>query len=570
MKHNDLKTYLLNNLFVNGKYNSGRIKKFITDEIKTTIFNYTSNCNGDSFSERIYWIINDLTDYPKKCLQCENPITYWRSISEPYETVFCSKKCKSVSPITKEKVKNTNLEKYGDEWNITSKSSQEKRKSTNLKKYGVENYFQSDHFKNSIEDILIEKYNVNNISKSENIKNKKKQTYMDRFGYDNPTKNPEIRSKINDTNIIRYGCSNPLVSEKLKPVIKTTLKEKYGSNHPKQIHLSDDQLNILHNKQLFIEYWNSMPRSDFLSFLGISYSELCKKEIEYGIRNKQQSGLEAQISTLLDQLKIEYLSNNRSIVSPYELDFYLPKLKLAIEANGLYWHGEINNQNRLYHLNKTLKCIDNDIHLIQIWENEINHQWPIVTSRIRSHLNLNKKVMARKCSIQQLSKEEERQFFNKTHIQGHINSKQCYGLFCDGFLMAAMSFKASRFNKQFDYEILRYSSDLNTNVVGGASKLFNYFIKTHNPNSIITYADRRWGEGKFYESLGFTFSHSSTPNYFYFKDRDKLLSRINFQKHKLKDKLEFYNDSLSEWENMKANGWDRIWDCGNNVYHWFK
>ena len=51
------------------------------------------------------------------------------------------------------------------------------------------------------------------------------------------------------------------------------------------------------------------------------------------------------------------------------------------------------------------------------------------------------------------------------------------------------------------------------------------------------------------------------------RDRlDILLSRLNFQKHKLEKKLEFFDPEKSEYENMKANGYFRIFDCGNMVF----
>jgi hypothetical protein len=43
-------------------------------------------------------------------------------------------------------------------------------------------------------------------------------------------------------------------------------------------------------------------------------------------------------------------------------------------------------------------------------------------------------------------------------------------------------------------------------------------------------------------------------------------SRIDFQKHKLKNKLDFYNKNLTEIENMKLNNYHRIFDCGNIKY----
>jgi hypothetical protein len=104
--------------------------------------------------------------------------------------------------------------------------------------------------------------------------------------------------------------------------------------------------------------------------------------------------------------------------------------------------------------------------------------------------------------------------------------------------------------------------------MGGASKLWSYFVKNHNPKSVITYADRRYSDGTFYEKIGFKKIGISKPNYFYFKNTINLLSRLNFQKNKLSGKLEKFDACLTEWENMQLNGYDRIWDCGNHVFVW--
>jgi len=43
-----------------------------------------------------------------------------------------------------------------------------------------------------------------------------------------------------------------------------------------------------------------------------------------------------------------------------------------------------------------------------------------------------------------------------------------------------------------------------------------------------------------------------------------------FQKHKLEKMLDTFNPNLTEFENMKMNGYDRIWDCGNVKFVWNK
>ena len=118
------------------------------------------------------------------------------------------------------------------------------------------------------------------------------------------------------------------------------------------------------------------------------------------------------------------------------------------------------------------------------------------------------------------------------------------------------------------WELYRFCSKTNTSVVGGASKLLNYFIKTYNPKKIISYADRRWSAGNLYEKIGFKKVSDTPPNYWYFGRGNsyKRHHRFGFAKHTLSKKLEIFDPNLSEWENMKANGWDRIWDCGSIKY----
>lgn len=57
---------------------------------------------------------------------------------------------------------------------------------------------------------------------------------------------------------------------------------------------------------------------------------------------------------------------------------------------------------------------------------------------------------------------------------------------------------------------------------------------------------------------------------YYRKGYQLLESRIKYQKHKLLKLLKAFSPSLTEWENMKNNGYDRIWDCGNDVWIWNK
>ena len=163
------------------------------------------------------------------------------------------------------------------------------------------------------------------------------------------------------------------------------------------------------------------------------------------------------------------------------------------------------------------------------------------------------------------------------HIQGPTNNEiYRIGLYYSDVLVSAMSFGTSRFNKNYEYELLRFCNIPYTSIPGPASRLFKKFIKVYNPENIISYSDRRLFEsGNLYSTLGFSFAYNSQINYWYFKNRysdyyHKLEHRSNYMKHKLKDKLTNFDPNLTEFENMENNGYFRIYDCGNKVYTYKK
>ena len=120
-----------------------------------------------------------------------------------------------------------------------------------------------------------------------------------------------------------------------------------------------------------------------------------------------------------------------------------------------------------------------------------------------------------------------------------------------------------RYNKKYDIEILRFCNKLNTIVVGGLSKLTKVLKER---GTIITYCDLRYSDGSSYTKSGYVQISQSKPGYYYLKNNTRY-SRINFQKYKLNNLLEHFDPHITEWENMQLNGYDRIWDCGNLVFH---
>jgi hypothetical protein len=114
------------------------------------------------------------------------------------------------------------------------------------------------------------------------------------------------------------------------------------------------------------------------------------------------------------------------------------------------------------------------------------------------------------------------------------------------------------------YELLRFCNKLYTNVVGGASKLFKYFIRNYKYDEILTYADRSWSKGELYEKLGFNFISKTVPNYYYVVNSIRQY-RFNYRKNILVK--EGFNPSLTEHEIMLERNIYRIYDSGNLKYN---
>lgn len=277
--------------------------------------------------------------------------------------------------------------------------------------------------------------------------------------------------------------------------------------------------------------------------------------------SKKESNFESKIKDFLDIHGIEYIENTKDIIGPLELDIYIPSHKMAIECNGVYWHSEGMGKSRNYHINKTKLCDSSNIDLIHIFDLLWDDRSKAYKSILLSKLGLNDKIHARKCQVIVPSRSQERNFLEKFHLQGYIPSSERLALAHEDKIVSIITLKRPRYNKKYDYEILRFCSRSGITVVGGFSRLMHRY----KDRNIITYADKCISKGKTYRRYGMKEQKDSKPGYHYFKS-GRLFSRNKFQKHKLHKILDSFDPNLTEYKNMKNNGYDRYWDCGNKVF----
>jgi hypothetical protein len=487
------------------------------------------------FTERVYHILNNLNKKPLCKLEgCENHPKFI-SINQGYLN-FCSPKHLRNSPEFK-----TKLGAYFKDPDKVNKRT-EKIKRTSLKKYGTDNPSKSKIVKEKIST----KNKTNNQLFGEEIKKKRKETSLLKYGSEFSSQNPEVRERMKKSNLensYRLLFHSNRLKNKVDPLF--TFDEFVGSTDWKH----EYPFKCKKCGEIFYDnlYGGRVPRC--YKCYPISY----QSQIEIDIRNWLAELIETQHNRLFDKT--------------HELDIFIPSKNVGIEMNGNYWHSELGGKrDKNYHLNKTNFFKSKGIQILHIFEDEWNDKQDIAKSIILSKLGLiQNKIYARKCQIKEVEKTTARQFLFNNHIQGDTDSKVHLGLYFQNELVSLMSFSKPRYNKNYNWELVRFCNKINTNVIGGASKILNYFQQNHS-GSIISYADLRFSTGELYKTLGFELLHQSDPNYYYLEKYKNRIHRLQFQKHKLKDKLKIFDPNLTEWQNMQLNGYDRIWDCGNLVF----
>ena len=190
------------------------------------------------------------------------------------------------------------------------------------------------------------------------------------------------------------------------------------------------------------------------------------------------------------------------------------------------------------------------------------------------------KIYARKCRVSEISASESMEFLNKNHRQGGVNSPIRLGLFYGDELVSVMTFGKMRRTIGTDstslldcYELVRFCSKLNTSVIGGAGKLFNYFISTHSPNRIRSFSDRAHTRGNLYDKLGFSKLRVSDPGYVWVDSRtDISYHRVSAQKKNIKNFLKDDSIDLSKTEKqiMEEHGFVQVFDSGTITWEWVK
>jgi hypothetical protein len=275
---------------------------------------------------------------------------------------------------SRNKFKQTNLQKYGVENVFQNEEIKDKIKKVILKKYGVENPNQLDETKKKSKKTKLEKYGNENYVNIQKIKN----TCLEKYGVDHVSKTDFYVDKCIKTCIKRYGLKHYSQTEEYKKRCKKTCLEKYGTESSN----SNNQVKEKKKKTKLEKYSNEnyinlekMKQTSFEKY-GVNYPiqniDIFNKQRISGFKLKhyKETNLTYQGSYELDFLEkfsdkinikngttIKYSTNK-----VYFPDFFISELNLIIEIKSEY----TLNLHKEKNLEKQKACLEQGFNFIFI------------------------------------------------------------------------------------------------------------------------------------------------------------------------------------------------------------
>lgn len=307
------------------------------------------------------------------------------------------------------------------------------------------------------------------------------------------------------------------------------------------------------------ELRNKLTREKCMNKYGVPFA--CMRE-EARISKGSNSKPNLDFLKLLENNNLKY--EREFSVGDFQYDFKINNI--LIEINPARTHsvdtlpfGRIPFE-KDYHKRKTDEAINSKYRCIHIFD------WENSETIISSTLLEKEKVYARKCKVQLVSKESAEVFLTNHHIQGYAKDKIRIGLFYKNELISLMTFGKPRYNKKYEWELVRYCS--NKNVVGGSEKLFKHFIEKYNPLNIISYCDMSKFTGETYTKLGFKLIRDGKPSCHWYNQSKKHHITDNLLRQQGFDRLfgTTFGKGTSNAELMLQHGYIRIYDCGQKTF----
>lgn len=461
----------------------------------------------------------------------------------------------------------------------------EKMEKVFTEKYGVKRPYELLEFRKKSKTTMEERYGVRHYAQAPEFREKAKNTFIEKYGVDNPWKVDEIQQKAIKTSgkLKEYILSNGetvnvrgydgkgydwlLENGYNFGDIKyeyegETYRYNFEGKSKKYIpdfQVGEDVYEVKSWWTFFRDIEKNLVKMNSVIDSGKNFYFLIFSGGENPIRISFENYNELTTLAVFDFLEVD-ISEEFFLFTDYGILF-------PLKGAHFIYHNNIENEFVPDKVKELVKDRDRKLKTVVIFNDLLESSYEKMKSRVLNLLGRNlKRVYARKCVVKEIESKIGREFIEKYHMQGYASgrSQKFYGLYLGEELLSVMQFGRARFKKEDltegVWELLRFCNLPETSVIGGASKIFEYFKKSEEWTRIISYADSSWSSGEVYIQLGFRLE-GHTNGYWYLNENLERLHRAKFQKYKLVEMG--FDKEKTERQITEEMGLLRFEDLGN-------
>ncbi len=400
----------------------------------------------------------------------------------------------------------TNQAKYGSSSPFGSKEVRDKARAT----------FESNGYLNPFEDKAIQDKALQKSFRNQQVQESLRKRFFDKHGVVSPMQVPEYkaaaiaamdeewRKKVRDGTRAAIVTPEATLAVERSNVAKFNLKYRTAFQTVQECRaysLRNDgfqAIDVIPSSHDSSKFWakHSVCGKDVLiHFTSSNIPCACP------ICSSQQTKFEIELKLFIrDLVGDSTIDRDRTVISPKEIDIFLPSFSVGFEINGAFSHNSsiqpYHFSDRIlphvevsYHADKTSRALSGGIKLYHLWE---HYPISLCKSFIRAKLGFCQKLYARNLRLDAVTQSESESFLKENHFQGSARSIFRVGLFDNEKLVQLLCFR-NRSNGVM--EIARNATLCNYVVTGGFTRLLHHstqYIHQHYPHihQIITYADR--------------------------------------------------------------------------------
>lgn len=378
----------------------------------------------------------------------------------------------------------------------------------------------------NMQKTILERYGVKHPSQSSALSQKARLIMKEKYGVEYTAQSDILRAKMQQTMLKRYGKKHYVETKSFQAKSSTTCKEKHGVDWPCQ------------------------------------YPQ-CIKSLEEAIGHSKP---EQEFADILDKKNIQY--EREFPIRGFKYDFKIDNFLFEINPSGthnvnfgLFGH---EPKKKSYHYTKYSVAKEYNFHCVHIFD------WDDKEKIIRLFLEKKERIFARDCIVKNVSVEEANRFLTDNHLQGYARDDIRIGLYKKNtcLLVAIITFAKPRYNKNFQYELVRLCTI--KNVVGGVQKIFKHFVDQYCPKSIVSYCDLAKFDGNIYSGLGFKVMNKPKPSKHWVNLKTNQHITDNLLRQKGFDQLfkTNYGKGTSNEKLMLENDFVEVYDCGQLTFIW--